>query len=136
MVVEAGLSSGTWTTVGHALDLGLDVGAVPGAVSSPASRGAHELIRRGAQLVTSVDDILAMLGSPGCLSVGEGPACPELPPDEQAVLDGVPGASGGMGQWLAASGLEAGIARIALGRLLARGVLRRLPGGRIGRVLG
>ena len=144
VVVEAGLSSGTWSTVGHALDLGLDVGAVPGPINSPASQGAHELIRRGAQLVSSADDILSMLGRLPGLSDGEamvsvGPhrvLPPQLPADERALLDGVAGASGGVGQWLEASGLEPGRAQVALTRLLARGVLRRLPGGRIGRVLG
>lgn len=61
IVVEAGDRSGTLITVGCALEQGRDVFAVPGPVTSPMSVGAHRLIREGAVLVTSPDDVLQEL---------------------------------------------------------------------------
>jgi DNA processing protein len=62
VVVEAGLRSGTMSTVRHADALGRPVMAVPGPVTSAASKGCHHLIaERGAELVTSASDILAHL---------------------------------------------------------------------------
>ena len=56
VVVEAAEKSGALITVEHALDLGRDVYAVPGALDAPQSRGCNLLIRQGAQVVTSLDD--------------------------------------------------------------------------------
>jgi len=61
VVVEAPLGSGTLITVDQALDQGRSVMAVPGRADSPASQGCHQLIRNGARLVTSADDILEEL---------------------------------------------------------------------------
>jgi DNA processing protein len=58
VVVEANNRSGALITVTHAADQGREVYAVPGPVDSPASAGCLELIRKGARLVRSADDIL------------------------------------------------------------------------------
>ncbi len=58
VVVEANIKSGALITVDHALDQGKEVFAVPGPTDSPASAGCLELIRKGARLVRTADDIL------------------------------------------------------------------------------
>lgn len=131
VVVEAGLPSGTLSTVTWALSLSREVAAVPGPVTSPASAGANSLIAAGAHLVTCPEDVLAIVGR----ARDRWSDAADLDLDERTVLAGLPCASGSMGRWTEASGLPGPRARAALGRLLTRGVLRRLRGGRLARVL-
>jgi DNA processing protein len=63
VVIEAGYRSGSINIAKHALKKRrAKVGAVPGPVTSGTSAGTHELIKRGANLITSVADIIEMLG--------------------------------------------------------------------------
>ena len=75
MVVEARERSGALITADFALELGRDVFAVPGEITSGLSKGTNDLIRQGAAPMLAVDDVLEALGrrarrrrSAGCAS--------------------------------------------------------------------
>ena len=61
LVIEAAAKSGALITARHAAEQGRPVFAVPGPLDSPASAGTHHLVRQGAILIRSVDDILEEL---------------------------------------------------------------------------
>jgi DNA processing protein len=65
IVVEAAQRSGALITAKAALDYDREVMAVPGKIDSPLSKGAHQLIKQGATLIESVEDIMEALGQFG-----------------------------------------------------------------------
>jgi DNA processing protein len=100
VIVEAGDRSGSLITARCALEQGRDVFAVPGNVLSGRNRGGHALLRDGARIAESADDILEELGNAACaLSAGRvrSPADPLLaclPPGEACDLEGISERSG------------------------------------------
>ncbi len=71
VVVEASEKSGSLITARCAMDQGRDVMAVPGSVLSGRNRGSHSLLKDGAKVVETADDILEEIGWPGSLSPHE-----------------------------------------------------------------
>jgi len=62
IVIEAPYNSGAMITAGAALDNNREVMAVPGKIDSPLSKGSHQLIKQGAKLIESVEDVMEALG--------------------------------------------------------------------------
>ncbi len=87
IVVESAASGGSMITARFAGEQGRSLMAVPGRIDQSSSDGCHQLIRDGAILVTSIDDILEEIGYSGTTAsdAASSPAIPELSEAEQAL---------------------------------------------------
>jgi DNA processing protein len=121
VVVEAATRSGSLITTDLAADLGRDLGAVPGPVTSRASAGPNALLASGAHLVRDAQDVLDALLGPGRKMVDS--ARPALNPDLEAVLAAVEAGSSTCDAVATATGLSGPAAAAALSRLELLGYL-------------
>ena len=138
LVVEAALQSGSLITARLAGEQGREVFAIPGSIHSPLSRGCHRLIRQGAKLVESVDDIIselpALLGSLRPHAHAEATDAqqdsgPALDKDYEILLDALGFAPAGVDVLVARTGLEAGAVASMLLILELEGRIAQQPGG-------
>ena len=137
IIVEAGQRSGALITARHAMEQGREVFAVPGNVDSRTSRGCHRLIRDGAKLVESADDVLEELGplveaaprDDG--QVIHHPAELLLNDLEQKVLSAVGSEATPIDQIISQTGLPAAQVLSTLSVLEMRRLVRRLGGAAV-----
>jgi DNA processing protein len=135
VVVEATPRSGSLSTARHAVEQNREVFAVPGPADSLSSRGCHRLIRDGARLVETVDDILEELGplsheirtEPGEAPVRH-PAELSLSDSERSLLGQLDDKPSGVDELIARTGLTASQVLATLSVLEVKRLARRLAG--------
>jgi DNA processing protein len=137
VVVEATPRSGSLSTARHAVEQNREVFAVPGPVDSLSSRGCHALIRDGARLVETVDDILEELGplaqevraQPGEPPVRH-PAELALSDAERSLLGRLDDTPAAVDELILQTALTASQVMATLSILELKRLVRRLPGHR------
>ncbi|NPC55028.1 DNA-processing protein DprA [Caenimonas soli] len=133
VVVEAALKSGSLITAHQAAEQGKDVFAIPGSIHSPQSRGCHALLKQGAKLVETAQDVLEELSVPH-----PAPSAAPLPEEPRAREDGLLAALGfdpvSLDALVARTGVAASHLQAKLLELELHGDLARLPGGLFQRV--
>jgi DNA processing protein len=137
VVVEAADPSGSLITTDFARDLGRSVAAVPGRVTSRVSRGTNGLLRDGAVPITGAEDVLDELFGAGMRPLPPQETARRDPDDPRLarVLEAAE-RMGSVGAIAAATNLDSGETRAALGRLEAEGWLVRRDLGGWERTLG
>jgi DNA processing protein len=127
LVVEAALQSGSLITARLASEQGKDVFAIPGSIHAPQSRGCHALLRQGAKLVESAQDVLEELR----LAPRAAPPAEPAPVTggENALLDALGFDPVGIDALVARTGIAPADLQAALLELELAGEVARLPGG-------
>jgi DNA processing protein len=128
VVVEGNSSSGSLITAGFAADLGREVGAVPGQVTSALAGGPNELIRDGACLVRGAGDVLDALYGPGEAARRTSSSKPALDDRLQRLLGAVERGAGSADA-IASSPREVAEVLAGLTELELMGLVRRGPAG-------
>ncbi len=133
VVIGAAEKSGALLTADAARALGRPLGAVPADARDPRHKGGLRLLGCGAQLVSSAEDVLAMIGrrveAAGASAAPPRPR-PSLSPDESAVLAALGWQPEGPDAVADRSGLDASRVATALLLLEVKGLARRCDGGR------
>jgi DNA processing protein len=127
LVVEAALQSGSLITARLAAEQGKEVFAIPGSIHSPHARGCHALLRQGAKLVESAQDVLEDLRL--VLPAAAAPETHEAPEGEDPLLDAMGYDPMGLDALIARTGIPANVLQARLLELELEGEVARLPGG-------
>lgn len=132
LVVEAAPQSGSLITARLAVEQGRDVFAIPGSIHSPLSKGPHRLIRDGAKLVETAQDVLVELGLSGTVGPRTvDPASPaEADPVRVRLLEAMGRGPVDLDRLVGRTGLSADAIAAALVHLELDGKVAALPGGR------
>lgn len=145
LVVEATYRSGALISAQAAIDNDREVLAIPGRVDSPTSTGCHKLLKQGARLVESMEDIMDALGhvGDGLKEYAEDAAGNaemrtqgtlfdlsrlSLTDDEQAILAALDGEPVHIEELIAATQLSAGKINASVISLQLKGLIKQLPG--------
>ncbi len=135
LVVEAALQSGSLITARLAAEQGKDVFAIPGSIHATQSRGCHALIRQGAKLVESAQDVLEDLpGWAGCVAQTPTPAAP-VDKDAADLLQALGMDPVSLDALQARTGVDIARLQARLMALELEGHIARLPGGLLQRLV-
>lgn len=142
LVVEAALQSGSLITARLAAEQGKEVFAIPGSIHAAQSRGCHALIRQGAKLVESAQDVLEELPVPSRAGAARapqgrpasGPAAPAG--TDPALLQALGHDPVTLDTLQARTGLGTAPLQAQLMALELAGLVGRMPGGRFQRIAG
>ena len=132
LVVEAALKSGSLITARLTAEQGKDVFAIPGSIHSTQTRGCHALIKQGAKLVETVQDVLEEMRIPDL---------PDQPGDtanlesDRGLLDALGFDPVGLDALHARCGLDLPALQAQLMALELEGKVARLPGGLFQRLM-
>lgn len=145
IVVEAGQRSGALITARMAMENNREVMAVPGKIDSPLSKGPHKLIKQGAKLVESVEDVMEALGyigeqleehvSMAARKAAENVETPlfeikelKLSGHEKTIFETLSKEPLHIEQIIAGTDLAAGSVNASLVSLRLKGLIKQLPG--------
>ena len=136
LVVEAAARSGSLITARVAVEQGRDVFAIPGSIHAPLSKGCHWLIKQGAKLVESAQDVLEEIAPVAAVAVSDSPALPatSLPPVLSALFSALGFDPVDSDTLVARTGLDVAVLSTQLLELELLGCLEVLPGGNYRRV--
>lgn len=130
LVVEAALQSGSLITARMAAEQGREVFAIPGSIHSVQSRGCHALLKQGAKLVETAQDVLDEL-RPGtaCMPFVQPPQSPATDARAGEVLRALGFDPATLDTLQARTGLPTAVLQARLLELELQGEVARLPGG-------
>jgi DNA processing protein len=129
VVVEAALRSGSLITARLAAEQGKEVFAIPGSIHSPQARGCHALLKDGAKLVETAQDVLEELRMPSPPHAAGGAARVPTPVREDEVLVAVGFDPVSLDALVARTGMAPARLQARLLELELEGHVSRLPGG-------
>jgi DNA processing protein len=129
LVVEAALASGSLITARAAAEQGREVFAIPGSIHSPLSKGCHALIKSGAKLVESAEDVLTELSGFRHTAYAASGIAPTPRPEHHALLGHMGFDPIDVDSLCTRAGLSAEQVSSELLRLELAGQVAVLPGG-------
>lgn len=150
IVIDAGLRSGALITARAAAEYNREVMAIPGRVDSPCSKGAHQLLKEGARLIESVEDVMEAMGYIGD-QLGEHVSTSaeqaadkaekglfdadqlKLSSDERKIYDCLTKESTHLEQVISQTDLAPGAVNAALISLRLKGLIKQSPGNMFAR---
>jgi DNA processing protein len=138
LVVEAALASGSLITARLATEQGREVFAIPGSIHAPQARGCHALIRQGAKLVETAQDILEELGPLASVARASAPEnaapVPTLDAPMAALLQQIGHDPVSVDALIERSGLTADAVSSMLLQMELNGLVSSCPGGKVQRI--